>query len=391
MGTRGKGHQPLIPSGTRCKSGAADCKPEAASPPRKVSLDTGCRLHARLDFCTLPTRLLRTTLFLCAGILLVLATSIDVIWTSLGTHGGGPISGQYTKLLWRICLRLHNYKHDKALSFAGSLIIILLLMLWVGMLWAGWFCIFSSSPRAIVDSQTKQPAPPFARLYFTAYTLSTMGNGDYQPSSDLWRVLVALATIGGLGTFTITITFMVNVLNAVVEKRRLASYLSDIGGTPGRIIGLSWTGVQFDHLSEHLVEVTGLLHTYTEHHLAYPVLHYFHSETERTSTTLRVAALSELMLLVGNGVREEAQMPPMVIQPLQNALHGFAEVIAHDFVEPDKEPPPPPSLDLLRGYGIPTVTDEAFLFACEQMKFRRCAFKALMRDDGRNWDRVYGG
>jgi hypothetical protein len=335
--------------------------------------------------------LLRTTLFLSAGILLIVATAIDVMWTSLGTHGGGPISGQFTKLVWRICVRLHNFKHHKALSFAGSLIMVMQLLLWVGLLWTGWFCIFNSTANAIVDSQTKQPAPPFARLYFTAYTLSTMGNGDYQPGSDLWRVLVAFATLNGLGTFTITITFMLSVLSAVVEKRRLGSYLSDIGGNPVRIIGMSWTGVQFDHLSEHLVEITGLLHTFTEHHLAYPVLHFFHSETERTSAVLRVAALSELMLLVGNGVREEAQMPPMVIQPLQNALHGFAEVIADDFVEPDKEPPPPPSLDLLRGYGIPTVSDEAFLFACEQMKFRRCAFKALVRDDGRKWERIYEG
>src|SRR6185369_10582482 len=98
-----------------------------------------------------PTRLLRTTLYLAGGILLVLAATVDVVWTSLGTHGGGPISGQVTKLLWRICVRLHNYKHHKLLSFAGSLIIVLLLMLWVGMLWAGWFCIFSSSTNAIVD------------------------------------------------------------------------------------------------------------------------------------------------------------------------------------------------------------------------------------------------
>lgn len=380
MGIRGKGHQPLIPSGTRCKSGAADCKPEAALHGRKTR---GARLlHSS------PT-LLRSSLYLGAGILLVAATTIDVIWTSLGTHGGGPISGQFTKVIWRVCVRLHHYKHDKALSFAGSLLIALLLILWVAMLWAGWFCIFSISPRSIIDASTKQPASTASRLYFVAYALSTMGNGDFKPSSDLWRGLTAIASLSGLGTVTITITFMVNVLNAVVEKRRLASYISDLGGTPGRIIGSSWTGAQFDHLSEHLVEITGLIHTYTEHHLAYPVVHYFHSETERTAATLRVSALSELLVLVGNGVREEAQLPPMVINPLNNALHGFAQVIAHDFVEPDKEPPPPPPLDLLRGYGIPVVSEEAFLFGCEQMKFRRCAFKALMRDDGRRWEDVY--
>ena len=333
--------------------------------------------------------MLRETLFLAAGILLVLAATTDVIWTSLGTHGGGPISSHLTKFMWRIAVRLHNYKHHRMLSFAGSVIVVALLLFWVGTLWLGWFCIFSADPNAIVDSHTKQPADEWSRLYFTAYALSTMGNGDFQPNTDLWRVATAIASLGGIGTLTLTITFVVNVLNAVVEKRHLAAYISDLGGNPGRIISLSWTGTRFDHLTEHLVEITALVHRYTEQHLAYPVLHYFHSETERTAATLRMAALNELLLLVGNGVREEAQMPPMAIHPLQNALDGFAGVVTQEFISHADEPPPPPSLDLLRGYEIPTVSDEAFRFATDQTRDRRRAFLALMEDDGRKWERIY--
>ena len=320
---------------------------------------------------------------------LVLATIVDVVWTSLGTHGGGPISGQVTRLWWKLAVRLHNFKHDRALSFAGSAIVAMLLVFWTVMLWAGWFCIFSASPSSIVDTQTHHPAPVTGRVFFTAYMISTMGNGDYQPNGDAWRLLASVATLGGIGTLTLAITFVVNVLNAVVAKRQLAAYISDIGDTPGKIIAMSWTGTRFDHLSEHLVEITGLLHLFAEQHLAYPVLHYFHSETERTAATLPVAALSELMLLVGNGVRQEVQMPPMVLEPLQNALKAFAELICREFIEPDDEPPPPPSLDLLRGYDIPTVSEEAFLFAVEQQRDRRRAFSALMRDDGRKWERIY--
>jgi len=339
-------------------------------------------------FCS-EGRCLRDILFATGGTILVLATVTDVIWTSLGTHGGGPISGQFTKLLWRVCLKIHRFKHHRLLSFAGSLIVTLLLMLWVAMLWGGWFCVFSTSRAAIVDSHTRQPASTLGRLYFTAYTLSTMGNGDYQPSTDRWRVITAIATFNGLGTFTITITFMVSVLNAVVEKRRIASYISDLGATPDRIIALSWTGVQFDHLQEHLVELTGLLHTHTEHHLAYPVLHYFHSESTRTAATLRIAALSELLVLLGKGVRQEAQLPPMVIEPLQKALEGFAEVVTREFIEPDDEPPPPPPLALLEAYGVPTVSDDSFRYGAGQMRDRRRAFSALVRDDGRKWDSLY--
>jgi hypothetical protein len=331
----------------------------------------------------------RSVLCLGGGILLVLAVTTDVIWSTLGTHGGGPISGQFTRFLWRIAVRLHNYKHHRALSFGGSFIVAALLMFWVTLLWLGWFLIFNSDPNSVVDPHTKVAADAWGRLYYVAYGLSTMGNGDFSPTNDVWRVVTAIASLSGLGTMTLTITFVVNVLNAVVQKRQLASYISDIGGNPGRIISLSWTGMRFDHLTEHLVEITGLVHLYTEQHLAYPVLHYFHSESERTAATLRVAALSELMILVGNGVREEAQMPPMAIYPLQNALEGFTQVIAREFVDPDDEPPPPPSLDLLRGYDIPTVSEEAFLFAVEQVRDRRRALSALMRDDGRKWERIY--
>lgn len=180
--------------------------------------------------------MLREILCFVAGAAILLANTLDIAWTTLGTHGGGPICGPTLSLFWKVAVGLHKRrKHHRLLSFIGSALLLVLLVLWTGLIWLGWFTIF---------------------------------------------------------------TFLLNVLGAVVGQRSLAAYIADLGGKPLKILERSWTGEHFDSLSDHLVAVTAMVQMYAEQHLAYPVLHFFHSESERTSTPLQLAALEELVFLL---------------------------------------------------------------------------------------------
>lgn len=320
------------------------------------------------------------------------ADTVDIVWTTLGTHGGGPISTPVTDAVWRIARAIHKRKpHHRLLSFVGSIAIVAQLVLWVSLLWGGWFVIFNARPDSIVDSHGHTPVNVIGKLYFTAYAISTMGNGDFVPNGSLWRVLTSLAALGGLGTFSMTITFLMNVLPAVVITRTLGSYLSDLGGTPTEMIKRAWDGKNFDSLDDHFLHMTGLIHTYTEQHLAYPVLQYFHSEHERTAASLRLAALNELVILLAYGVVETSRPSPMVILPVKDALGGLAAVVKGEFVEPSKTPPPPPSLSVLRQFSIPTVDDAQFARALKDCEESRCFFAGLLENDGWPWERVWTG
>ena len=335
--------------------------------------------------------MVREILCFACGAFILLANSFDIAWTTMGTHGGGPISGPTLSVFWRLAVRLHQrHKHHRLLSFVGSGLLVILLLLWTGLIWLGWFTVFSADPHSIINSQTHQPAGVAARIYFTGYSIATLGNGDFMPSSRLWQILTALTTLSGLGTVSLEITFLLNVLGAVVKQRTLAAYISDLGGKPLDILERAWVGEHFDSLSQHLIELTAMVQLYTEQHLAYPVLHFFHSETERTSSPLRLAALEELIFLLCHAVAPEVRLPPLVVLPLEAAMQGLSDVVTSEFIVPATEAPPAIHLQLVRDLAIPTVDDKTYAASVAAAAYQRRVFAGLVRDDGSDWSKATG-
>ena len=331
-------------------------------------------------------------LWSAAGVLILAGNALDIVWTALGTHGGGPISTPVTDGVWKIARAAHKRRpNHRALSFVGSINLVVLLSWWILLLWVGWFCMFNARTDSVVDPHTRKPAETMGRIYYTAYAISTMGNGDFVPTSTRWRMTTSIATLSGFMTVSMTITFLMSVLSAVVVTRTLGSYISDLGRTPIQILTRSWDGKNFDSLNDHFLDMTGMIHTFTEQHLAYPVLQYFHSEHERTATALRLAALHELVLLLCHGVAEEVRMPPMVILPMEDALEAMGRVLGSKFIKSAENAPPPPPLDLLRSLSIPTADEKDYAEAVRACEDSRRFFAGLLKDDGWPWERIWTG
>ena len=204
-----------------------------------------------------------------------------------------------------------------------------------------------------------------------------------------WRDIAALTGLVGLGTVTLAITFILQVLQSVVLKRSLGAYISDVGGTPAEILTRSWTGERFLGLDGHFGDLTTMLHMVTEQNLAYPILHYFHSERLRTATVVRIASLYETTLILNHGVAPHLRLQRMTIQPLTDSLTGFADNIRGTFVHPKSTPPPPPLLQPLRDIGVETVSDSEFAAAVDAAQKNRRFFLGLVVDDGWTWSDVH--
>lgn len=328
------------------------------------------------------------SLFLVAGVVVLMMTLVDVVWTTLGTHGGGPVSRHVTEPLWKLFVALHRRKpHHRLLSFAGSVLLATMVVFWVACVWAGWVLIFSSDSWSIAGSHDGAPADLAGRIYFVAYSMSSMGNGDFQPQGAGWRLVTSVMTLSGLGSLTLTITFLLEVLSAAVQKRALAVYVQDLGGSPRTILERSWTGESFDSLEQHLVQLTGMVHLYAEQHLAYPVLHYFHGEQKRSSSTLGIARLHETVLLLSEGVAPEKRLAPQATAPLRAAIAGLSETLK-GMADSGGDPPPPPSLEILRSLGIPTVDAERFDDAVARERDLRRFLAGRLHGDGWRWDEI---
>jgi hypothetical protein len=326
------------------------------------------------------------------GTIIILAAGVDLIWTTLGTHGGGPVSDTILNSVWKLLVRLHAKKPMHGLlSYAGSVMLALIVVIWMGLFWAGWFLVFEGKRDSVVNSRSRAAATSEEKFFFAGSTLFTFGTAEYAANGRSWRLATVLTGAVGLGAVTLAITFLLQVLQSVVMKRALAVYISDVGSTPYEILNRSWTGERFNGLDGHMATITEQLHAVTEQHLAYPVLRYFHSEKLRTASTVRLAGLYEMTLILEEGIAPQLRLGRISIYPLRDALAGYCEALSGTFVKAAPAAPPPPSLQPVRDLGAETVDDAAFAAAtaAEEVSAIRRFFLGLLHADGWEWEDVW--
>lgn len=255
-------------------------------------------------------------------------------------------------LLWRFALRLGSRRGPP--SGTGPAITLAAVTVWVVLLLGGWFLIFSASPGAVVDSQDR-PADSWARLYFTAFTISTLGIGDYRPSGAVYQVLTGIAAITAFGLATLVITYVASLNSAVASRRRFARQVLGLGSSPGNILHANWNGQDFGLLENELQSLTGSVHELVEEQLTYPLLHYFSTRQRSAAFWPAIATLNEVVLLLDNYVCHECRPAPLALHPLQRAIDGYLEVLPHAPVDHASSHPPQPDIGELREVGIPLV------------------------------------
>jgi hypothetical protein len=121
-----------------------------------------------------------------------------------------------------------------------------------------------------------------------------------------------------------------------------------------------------------------------QQHLAYPVLHFFHSTDERSSIPRALAALDDALVLASSGLAPDDRPEPSVLLPLGRALDFYVETVDAGTVELDGRPPAP-DLTRLRDAGLSVVSDEQFCAALDERSETRASILRLLISDGRAW------
>ncbi len=319
------------------------------------------------------------------GIAILLVTIYDVLWTTLRLTSGGPITSWVTDALWKLSIRVT--RSHKALATLGFFIVLLTVILWVLLIWIGWTLVLETSPRAVLHAGTGQPAGLWGRIYFAGATIVTIGNNELQPGGPVWHLVSMIAAANGLSMFTLIVTYLLPIVNAELDRRRLAVYITALGRTPHEVLLRAWDGTGFGMLPDHLIALTLPMLEVGQSHLAYPVLHCVHSRTREAALAPSVAVLDEAITLFA-GVCPEQRPDKGAFYPLRQAVAEFLSTLAEAHLEPKGEPPPPPSLDPLREAGITTVKDEEFRLALETLTDRRRLLLGLVEEEAWRWEDV---
>jgi hypothetical protein len=325
------------------------------------------------------------TLLGIVGLALVLAATVDAIWTTLSLNDAGPITGRLSGKLWLGARWMHSRRPAHGmLTAAGTLIVLATLVAWLLMMWTGWTLIFASDEGAIVDLQTREPVDFVGRIYFAGYSITTLGTGDVVPVG-IWRVATILCAFSGLVMITLAITYFGPILQAVTAGRRLATFIASMGRSPQEIILKAWHEGSLQGIESFLANLAEMINSHTHRHHAYPIVHYFHSADPASAVPLRLAVLDEMLTLVHHGLKPEARPEPLALYVLESAMSAYLHVLGNVYISPAVEPPPPPDLGMLRAAGLPAVSDEEFAAEVGRLADRRRLLKGLVEHDGWNW------
>ncbi|MFW6358390.1 MAG: ion channel [Chroococcales cyanobacterium] len=328
-------------------------------------------------------------LLILIGITILVTVVVDVLITTLTLGGGGPLTSRISSWIWHGALFIHR-KHcsHRFLAIVGWSMLIGIPLLWFILVWVGWTFIFSADEMAVVSSSTKLPANLWHRIYFTGYTISTLGLGDFEPKGIFWQICTSIASTFGFSLVTLMFAYLLPVVSSGTRKRQLAVYIATLGGTPDEIVTRAWNGDNFGQFDQHLINLTSQLVNLGETHLNYPVLHYFHSLERSRANALSVVALDEALTLLQYGVSPSHHPDSATLDPARRAIAAYLNTIESAYFKSASETPPLPSVELLRKHGIPTVSDRQFLETTKALTHRRQLLLALIEHDGWNWDAI---
>ncbi|MEA1932423.1 MAG: potassium channel family protein [Euryarchaeota archaeon] len=325
------------------------------------------------------------TVYVAIGIVVLGITVVDLLWTTLWVEGGaGPLTAWLMAGTWA-GMRTTVGHYPRVRSLSGPVILILTLSVWIVLLWAGWTLVFAGSASSLIDTVGRGPVSWIDRMYFVGYTLFTLGIGDIVPRDGRWQLATTMTTASGMLFVTLSVSYVLSVLDAVTQKRAFANGITGLGPQGSSIVRRGWTGEAFAGLELPLSASTAQLNRLVANHRAYPLLHYFHTTEAEHAPVVAIAILDDVLTLLRFGVADHDRPSEPITTNARASVDNYLELLRSAFIQPADRTPPPPDLDSLREAGIPTVSEEAFDGSLAEMADRRRALLGLVEDDLRQW------
>lgn len=264
------------------------------------------------------------------GVLIAIVTLFDALYTTLGNRGAGPLTGLWTRALWRTALELrYRFGWKRFLSALAPLILIGIIVVWNLLFYLAYFLIFSSAGDALTHAKDRQ-VDNLDTLYYIGSTFSTLGMGDYQPTGFPWTMFTSLgATVVTLLT-TLSISYLIPVLSAVVERRALISSIDAVGESSEKIFESAWTGPDARAADSYIRSVADSLTQAAFKTHVYPVLRYYYFCDEQSSLSAAVLRLYDALLLQTISPKSDDHTPPVNLKILLNCVETYVRQVSDE-------------------------------------------------------------
>ncbi len=159
----------------------------------------------------------------------------DLLVTVFSAGGAGILTRAWTDPTWSVLLAVHRrHRIHAVLALAGSLMVLVDILIWYALLGVGAFQVFFS-PGAVVLDSDRTPTDKSEAGYFVGATLSGLGYGDLVPSGLPWTTASSVTVLLGTIVLTSSLSYILAVLVPAVHRKSFASGVRALGTTPSEI------------------------------------------------------------------------------------------------------------------------------------------------------------
>lgn len=309
----------------------------------------------------------------------------DVFITVLSLGGAGPLTRFWTRFVWQGLLAVHQRKRmHRLLSLIGPSMLLGSIVVWYLMLFLAGYLIFASRVDAVVNNTTGEPADLLQKVYFVGSTVSGLGYGDLVPNGAPWTFISSAATFWGTVVLTLSLSYVLSVLAAAIERRALAQSIFGVGSDIQSFLDNARLGEPEASLRTHILSIVSQLDRHAHKHLSYPILHFFHAPRRELSTSRAVLLLADTCFMLSHVMPPEKRPSQGLLHLLDGSIDSFVE---HGSRQVDTNRPNDGDVDALRATAL-ELNAEIESAQLEQAllayQVRRSQLIAACRQDG--WD-----
>lgn len=313
---------------------------------------------------------------LITGFIIILLVASDFFFTTLSGNGAGFITKKVAPFADKIIKAVVKFSGRNFYQINGLFVNLITLSVWVLLVWMGLFLIYSFNPEAITNSNGRI-ANVFERLYFTAYVISTLGIGNFKPTSGFFEIVTSCFSFFGFIFFTSSMTYFISVSSALVNKRTFTKTILSLGNNPEQI-SKKLLSVNSSYAFQQLLSIQNMIDKHTVNHHAYPVVHYYTEKKPKNCFSLNLTRLDEaLSIIIGSSEGKKIQEE---LEPLRSSISDFLQKLDESFSNsmPKVNEPIDPSF----------FAYKANTFKNEDLQKRRRTMEKLFKSEGLTWTDV---
>lgn len=242
-----------------------------------------------------------TLIFL--GLLILIIAFLDFFHTTISGNGFGSISAAVNTNLSKLILK---DKSRLSFKYSGLIHVLLTTITWLFLMLLGVYLILISSDQMVIHMESKAAASYVERFYFMCYVVSTLGNGDFVPGNGLSRIFTGIFSFLGLILLTTALTYFLSVVNAVLQKKQLALFISAMGTSISELYLFLAPKDDTRLLTENCRQLKTMIIQASSNYIFFPIIQYYLTKKKRASAELQLARLNEVLLVIQNDFHTES-------------------------------------------------------------------------------------